>query len=83
MAPAADAKYRPAQAGTSMTDTQCLDGDIIESMAGQIAAELEPDDWIAEARRYARPKVVAEGWSDAEIDRLIKQAQQDVEPDLR
>lgn len=80
-----------------MPDTLRLDGEIIESTAGQIAAELqrrgvdparpvivalEPDDWIAEARRFARPKVVAEGWSDGDIDRLIKQAQQDVEPSL-
>jgi hypothetical protein len=40
----------------------------------------EPDDWIAQARRFARPKVIAEGWSDDDIDRLIKQAQQEVEP---
>jgi hypothetical protein len=41
----------------------------------------EPDDWIAKARRFARPKVLAEGWSDDDIDRLIKQAQEDVKPD--
>ena len=35
----------------------------------------EPDDWIAKARGFARPKVIAEGWSDDDIDRLIKQAQ--------
>jgi len=40
----------------------------------------EPDDWIAKARKFARPKVLAEGWSDADIDRLIKQAQHEVEP---
>ena len=40
----------------------------------------EPDDWIAKARRFARPKVLAEGWADDEVDRLIKQAQQDVKP---
>ena len=33
----------------------------------------EPDDWITKARAYARPKVMAEGWSDADIDRLIKE----------
>jgi len=31
----------------------------------------EPNDWIAKARRFARPKVIAEGWSDADIDRII------------
>jgi hypothetical protein len=40
----------------------------------------EPNDWIAKARRFARPKVLAEGWSDEDIDRLIKQAQHEVEP---
>ena len=40
----------------------------------------EPDDWIAKARRFARPKVLAEGWADDDVDRLIKQAQQDVKP---
>jgi hypothetical protein len=33
----------------------------------------EPDDWIARARRFARPKVIAEGWSDADIDRVVKE----------
>ncbi len=78
-----------------MTDKLRVDGEIIESTAGQIAAELqrrgidparpvivavEPDDWIAEARRYAHPKVVAAGLSDDDIDKLIKRAQEEVEP---
>jgi hypothetical protein len=72
--------------------------DIIESTAGEVAAELarrgvrpdqrvsvavepaEPDDWISKARAYSRPKVVAEGWSDAEIDRLIKEERKAVQP---
>ena len=59
---------------------------VIETTAGQMAAELdrrgisrdqpitvmiEPDDWLAEARRYSRPRVIAEGWSDEDIDRII------------
>jgi hypothetical protein len=67
----------------------------IESTAGQVADELarrgiapdrhvtitiEPDNWLAEVRRYSRPKVVEAGWSDHYIDRLIKQAQTEVEP---
>ncbi|MGH8551274.1 MAG: hypothetical protein ACRERU_22240 [Methylococcales bacterium] len=51
--------------------------EFIESTAGQIAAELtrrgippeqrvmvtiEPDDWLAEARKFARPQVIAKGW---------------------
>ncbi len=80
-----------------MTDILRIEGEIIESTAGQIAAELErrgvdplrpiivavePEDWIASARRYSRPLVVAAGLTDDDIDRLIKQAQKDVEPHL-
>ncbi len=70
----------------------------IESTAGQVADELarlgiapdrhvtitiEPnDDWLAAARRFSRQKVIEAGWSDEDIDRLIKQAQQEVEPRL-
>ncbi len=71
-----------------MTDGLRLDGEIIESTAGQIASELqrrgidpsrpvivavEPEDWIAEARRFARPRIVAAGLDDDAIDRLIKE----------
>jgi hypothetical protein len=69
----------------------------IESTAGQVAAELarrgvapdqrvvvtiEPADWIADARRSARPKVVADDLTDDKIDQLIKRAQKEVEPRL-
>ena len=75
--------------------TRAIESQFIESTAGQVAAELvrrgiapdrhativvEPDDWIAEARRFSRPKAIEAGWSDDDIDRLIKQAQQEVEP---
>jgi hypothetical protein len=68
--------------------------EFIESTAGQVAAELarrgiapdqrvivaiEPDDWISEARRHSRPRVVAAGLTENDIDRLIKQAQKEVE----
>ena len=33
----------------------------------------EPEDWIAKARRFARPMVIAEGWTDEDIDRIIKE----------
>ncbi len=33
----------------------------------------EPNDWLANARAFARPKVVAEGWSDEDIDRIVKE----------
>ncbi|MBV9251362.1 MAG: hypothetical protein JO227_19195 [Acetobacteraceae bacterium] len=66
----------------------------IESTAGQVAAELarrgipadpqvtitiEPDDWLTEARRFSRTNVIEQVWSDDDIDRLIKQTQQEVE----
>jgi len=78
-----------------MTDKLRIDGENIESTAGQVAAELqrrgvdparpvivaiEPDDWIARARRFARPRAAAEGLSDDDIDRLVKRAQKEVEP---
>jgi len=75
---------------------QITDSPFITSTAGEIAAELarrgvapsqnltialEPaDDWLAEARAFSRPKVIEAGWSDEDIDRLIKQAQKEVEP---
>jgi len=76
--------------------TKVAEPQFIESTAGQVADELarrgiapdrhvtitiEPDDWLAEVRRYARPKVIEAGWSDDDVDRLIKQAQKEVEPD--
>lgn len=73
--------------------TKAAEPRIIESTAGEVAAELErrgiapdrhvtitiePDDWLTEVRRYSRPKVIEAGWSDDDIDRLIKQAQKEV-----
>ncbi len=40
----------------------------------------QPDDWLAKARRFARPKVMAEGWSDADIDRIIDEERSAVQP---
>jgi hypothetical protein len=75
--------------------TKVAESQFIESTAGQVAAELtrrgvapnqhvtiiiEPDDWLAEARRFSRPKVIEAGLSDDDIDALIKRAQQEVEP---
>jgi hypothetical protein len=66
---------------------------VIETTPGQMIDELarrgvsrdqpitimiEPDDWLAEARRFSRPRVVAEGWSDADIDRIIHEERQAV-----
>jgi len=42
----------------------------------------EPDDWIAKARKFARAKVLAEGWSDEDIDRIIEEERKAVQPHL-
>jgi hypothetical protein len=45
------------------------------ALGQRVTIAIEPDesdDWIAKARKFARPKVIAEGWTDADIDRLIK-----------
>jgi hypothetical protein len=75
--------------------TKVFEQQFIESTAEQVAAELarrgipsdqqvtitiEPNDWLTAARRFSRPKVIEAGWSDDDIDRLIKQAQQEVDP---
>jgi hypothetical protein len=67
---------------------------VIETTADEMADELarrgishdqpitimiEPDDWLAEARRFSRPRVVAEGWSDADIDAIIHEERQAVD----
>ena len=69
----------------------------IESIAGEVAAELarpgvapsqhvtitvEPNDWRAEVRRFARPLVIAKGWSDADIDRIIEEEREVVQSRL-
>ena len=66
--------------------TKVTEPRFIISTAGQVAAELarscvdadqpvmiaiEPDDWLTEVRRFARPRVIAEGWTDEDIDRII------------
>jgi len=68
--------------------------EFIESTAGQVAAELarrgvapdqrvmiaiEPDDWIAAARKFSRPLVEAAGWTDEDIDRLIDEEREAVQ----
>jgi hypothetical protein len=71
--------------------------EIIEVAAGEVAAELkrrgissdervtvtiEPERELIPGRRASRARVVAAGLSDDDIDRLIKQAQHEVEPKL-
>ncbi len=67
----------------------------IETTAGQAAAELmrrgidsdrrvtimiDPEEELIPGRREARARVVAAGLTDDDIDRMIKQAQKEVEP---
>ena len=71
------------------------DIEVIETTAGQITDVLErlgvpqervvtlviePEDWLTKARQQSRRLVIAAGLSDEDIDRLIKQAQKEVEP---
>ncbi|MSP02210.1 MAG: hypothetical protein EXR07_14340 [Acetobacteraceae bacterium] len=81
--------------------TKTLRPQLIESTAGDVAAELarrgiapeqqvtivippdEPDDWLAAARRFARPKVIAAGWTDDDIDRIIDEERQAVQSQLK
>jgi hypothetical protein len=66
---------------------------VIETTAGEIATELKrqginPDERVTvtiepeliPGRRESRARVIAAGLSDDDIDRLIKQAQREVEP---
>lgn len=42
----------------------------------------EPDDWLGKTRKFARAKVAAEGWDDADIDRFIKEERKAVQPQI-
>jgi len=72
--------------------------EVIETTAGQvndvlkrldlpkervITLMIEPDDWLAKARRESRRLVIAAGLSDEDIDRLIDQARAEVQPHLK
>jgi hypothetical protein len=68
--------------------------EVIETTVSKVAAELasrglDPDDRITitiepdeliPGRRASRARIIAAGLSDDHIDRLIKQAQKEVEP---
>ena len=71
-------------------------GEVIETTVGEVAAELarrglDPHDHVTitidpeeliPGRRACRAKVIAAGLTDGDINRMIKQAQQEVEPKL-
>jgi hypothetical protein len=48
----------------------------------RVTVLVEADDWIQKARQASRPLVIAAGLSDDDIDRMIKQAQQEIAPYL-
>jgi len=69
--------------------------EVIEVAAGEVAAELKrrgigsdervtvtikPEQELIPGRRTSRARVVAAGLTDEDIDKLVKQAQQEVEP---
>ena len=71
--------------------------EFIESTAGKVAEELarrgvppdqrvtitiEPEDWLDEVRRFARARVIAKGWTDADIDRIIEEEREAIQPHL-
>jgi len=77
--------------------TKTAEPKFIETTAGQIAAELvrlgiapdqhvtvaiQPDDWLTEVRNVTRPRVIEQGWSDADIDRIINEERDIVQPRL-
>jgi hypothetical protein len=45
-----------------------------------ITVIIEPEDWLTKARQASRRLVIEAGLADEDIDRMIKQAQQEVEP---
>ena len=45
-----------------------------------ITVIIEPDNWLTKARQGSRHLVIRSGLSDEDIDRMIKQAQKEVEP---
>jgi hypothetical protein len=42
----------------------------------------EPEDWLSKARKLSRAKVAAEGWSDEDIDRIIKEERKAIQPQI-
>jgi hypothetical protein len=45
-----------------------------------VTVMIEPDDWLTKARQESRRLVIAAGLGNDDIDRLIDQARNDVQP---
>jgi hypothetical protein len=78
--------------------TPRIDDEVIESTAGEIAAELarrgidptrpvyvrlEPDDRLIHGRQELRARIGADGVSDDEIDQLIDEARREANEIMR
>jgi hypothetical protein len=79
----------------AMTKTEV---EIIESTAGQVAAELarrgidparlvtitvEPEDWLTQGRRDSQPRIEAAALTDGAIDALVKEARREANEEMR
>ena len=80
-----------------MLQTNEISG-FIETTAGQVAAMLaargiepdrhitvtiEPDNWLEEVRKFARPRIIAKGLTDDDIDRIIDEEREAVQKNVR
>ena len=62
-------------------DMRSADRFVLTWKEGPITIEsAEPDDWLSKARKFSRAKVAAEGWTDEDIDRIIKEERKAVQP---
>jgi phosphopantothenate synthetase len=74
---------------TTPTVIEVTAGEIAEVLKRQgigsderVTLTIEPKEEIIPGRREARARVVAAGLTDADIDRLVKRAQKEVEPGI-
>jgi hypothetical protein len=90
---AVEAVETGAESAMAKTDVE-----VIESTAGQVAAELsrrgidparlvtvivEPEDWLTRGRRDSQPRIAAAGLSDSDVDAVIKEARREANEDMR
>ena len=72
---------------TAPTVIEATAGEIAEALKRQgigsderVTLTIQPGEELVPGRRVSRARVVAAGLTDGDIDRLIKQAQRDIEP---
>jgi hypothetical protein len=71
---------------------ESMAGEVAEELARRriapgrrVLIAVEPagrGDWLEQARSFARAKVVAEGWTDDDIDRIIKEERKAVQSQI-